>query len=111
VGYRGPVYGFAVYRPGPAAFPFILPGAEAERSDVDVAGEEGTEVVAAFGGSTTGLAYATDAKGRLLVFFWRTPEGRAEDFAEIFEHATDSILLSEGVQQTPASPPRATPLE
>jgi hypothetical protein len=107
-GYRGPAYGVAVYQPGPAALPFIVPGGAGVPTEARIGGLDGEEIIGTFEGVTTRIAYATDEEGRLVVFFARAPEERVDDFREIFDHARSSVSVSGGIEAT-ASPPRATP--
>jgi hypothetical protein len=108
--YPGPVYGVAVYQPGPAALPFFLPGGQERSSGVPVGDLDGREIVATVEGVVTRVAYARDEEGRLVVFFDRVPEGQADEFREIFDQARSSVRVSGGIEVT-ASPPRATPRE
>jgi hypothetical protein len=51
----------------------------------------------------TTLAYAV-VEDRLVVFFARAPEALADGLQDVFDHARDSLRLSEGLERTPESP-------
>jgi hypothetical protein len=109
-GYHGPAYGIVVYKPGPAAPPAGAPPGSASPADVRLAGLAAQEFTSTSGGVVTTMAYAV-LKNRLVVFFVKVPEGMSDGLQDVFDHARDSVRLSEGIEQTPASPTGIKPRE
>jgi hypothetical protein len=103
-GYHGPAYGIVVYKPGPAApLGGPQPGS-ASPSDVRVGGLPAQEYTIETDGVITTTAYAV-VKGRLVVFFFKVPEALADGLQDVFDHARDSLRLSEGLEHTPSPTP------
>ncbi|HJP66885.1 MAG TPA: hypothetical protein VKA30_11360 [Actinomycetota bacterium] len=105
VDYRGPAYGIAVYNPGtllpPVGVPSASPGA------VRIGGLDAQEYTTTTDGVTLTVAMAQVGK-RLVVFFWKAPDEAADGLHDVFDHARDSLRLSEGLAQTPGAPTPTT---
>jgi hypothetical protein len=109
-GFEGPAYGLAVYNPSPAGLPILPPSVgQGGPTAVRIGDLDGQEISTVVGGMVTRLAYARDGD-RLVVFFVKVPQSRADELADIFDHARSSVRLSEGLEKLPASP-RATTRE
>jgi hypothetical protein len=110
-GYPGPAYGLAVYNPAPSGGLPILPPADGQGGPVAVriGGLDAQEVTITSAGHITRFAYGQEGD-RLVVFFVTVPESRADELADIFDHARESVRLSEGLEEVPESP-RATTRE
>jgi hypothetical protein len=101
-GFSGPAYGLVIYRPAPAGGPPIPVLGSASPSPVEIDGNAGQEVVTVAGGVVTRVAYA-ELEDRLVMFFVRAPDASLDELETVFDQALQSIRLSEGVEETPAT--------
>ena len=101
-GFSGPAYGLVIYRPVPAGGPPVPILTADPPSRTDIAGHPGEEVATVAGGVVTRIAYA-ELEDRLVMFFVRAPQADIDELETVFDHALQTVRLSEGIEGTPGT--------